>query len=177
MNRRPRTLSEIAELSESLEDFGRYLRDWLHELRTFSSRPQIEAAIRDEPRWLRRQFARGEVADAWLAAYAEYVANRAGCVVPNWTASKKRISPDPWFATETDDVGTRIAYLRDSPAPFKRRNLFTPSVELPLSLRPGRPTKTVDEKRRTNAERQRRFRERRSKEWKRLLRLTRAYRR
>jgi hypothetical protein len=41
---------------------------------------------------------------------------------------------------------------------FKRRNIFTPSVDLPLSLRAGRPAKSAEEKRKTNAGRQRRFR-------------------
>ena len=53
----------------------------------------------------------------------------------------------------------RLAALRDSPAPFKNRNLLTPTVDLPLNLRAGRPTKSVVAgsagRDRTNAEQKR----------------------
>lgn len=49
-------------------------------------------------------------------------------------------------------------------AAFRRHNIFTVSVDLPLCLRAGRPAKSVEEKRKTNAERQRRFRRARSEE-------------
>jgi hypothetical protein len=54
--------------------------------------------------------------------------------------------------------------LARAPLAFKRRNIFTPSVDLPLVLRAGRPTKSAEEKRKTNAERQRRFRQARLQE-------------
>ena len=56
---------------------------------------------------------------------------------------------------------------------FKRRNIFTPSVDLPVSLRAGRPAKSIEEKRKTNAERQRRFRKMRLKELSMLRKLVR----
>jgi len=65
--------------------------------------------------------------------------------------------------TEPNPV-LRLGALRDSPAPFKNRNLFTPVVDLPLNLRAGRPVKPAEEKRRANAERQARFRVRRQAE-------------
>jgi hypothetical protein len=48
--------------------------------------------------------------------------------------------------------------LAHAPLAFKRRNIYTPSVDLPLSLHAGRPRKPQEEKKRSNAERQRRFR-------------------
>jgi hypothetical protein len=102
------------------------------------------------------------VADAWLAAYAEYTATLSGLPVPKWTNSPKRIAPEPWFSVESP--AERALALRDSPAAFNKRNLFTPKVDLPLRLAAGRPPKTAEEKKRTNAERQRRFRNRRALE-------------
>jgi len=164
MTPRPTTLREVAAQSDSLETFGRLFRDWLHELRGHSSRPALALAVRDEPPLLAPQFPQGAVADAWLAAYAEYLAHRLRHSAPAWTRSPRRILADPWFASPEAGPLRRLAALRDSPAPFKNRNLFTESVDLPLALRAGRPRKPADARRRTNAERQRRFRVRRALE-------------
>jgi hypothetical protein len=166
MNARPITLREIAERSDSLEEFGRHFQDWLHTVRSFRARPQVEAAIREAPPRLARRFAKGRIADAWLAAYAEFTAGKIGRLVPAWTAG--RISPEPWYAVAGRNTRARAAARRDSPAPFKARNLYTPGVNLPLHLSAGRPAKTTQELRRANAERQRRFRARRKFEWLRL---------
>jgi hypothetical protein len=163
MNPRPATLKEIAERSDSLGDFGRHLRDWLHELRRASSRPQAAAAIADEPPRLAEKFSQGQVADAWLAAYAEHLAARLGTAAPDWAFAAWRISEDPLF-DEGSTPALRALALAQAPLAFKRRNIFTPSVDLPLSLRAGRPPKPAEHKRQANAERQRRFREVRRKE-------------
>jgi hypothetical protein len=168
MSSRPVTLAEIATRAESLEDFGRHFRDWLHELRRHSSRSQLAAVVEAEPPRLAGRFAQGAVADAWLAAYAEHLAARIGRPLPAWAHKRHRVSPEPWFATETTSSKLRLLALRDSPPAFKRRNLFTPAVDLPLALRAGRPVKSAEEKRRNNAERQRRFRARLQAELKQL---------
>jgi hypothetical protein len=129
----------------------------------------VERAISQEPSRLGRRFAEGWIADAWLAAYAEHVADRIGRPVPAW--AEGRVSPQPWFAVGPADPVSRVIALRDSPAPFKSRNVYTPSVDLPLNLSAGRPAKTVAELRRANAERQKRFRDRRRMELKRLAAL------
>ena len=166
MSLRPVTLAEIAERAESLEDFGRHFRDWLHEIRRHSSRPQLAAVVEAEPPRLAARFAQGAVADAWLAAYAEHLAARIGRPAPAWAEARHRVSSEPWFATDTTSPKLRLIALRDSPVAFKKRNLFTAAVDLPLALRAGRPTKSAEEKRRNNAERQRRFRARRRAELK-----------
>ena len=168
MSPRPVTLAEIAGRAESLEDFGRHFRDWLHEIRRHSSRPQLAAAVQEEPPRLVARFAQGGVADAWLAAYAEHLTGRIGRPMPAWADKRGRVAPEPWFATDTASPRLRLLALRDSPVAFKKRNLFTPAVDLPLALRAGRPVKSAEEKRRNNAERQRRFRERRLAELKQL---------
>lgn len=168
MNPRPATLREVAERSDSLGDFGRHLRDWLHQLRGISSWRQAAAAIADEPPQLREKFHQGEIADSWLASYAEHLAGKAHIEAPNWAFSPKRISPEPLFDQSGDTPALRILALERAPIAFKRRNIFTPTVDMPLSLRVGRPVKSIEEKRRANADRQRRFRLARTAELKSL---------
>lgn len=170
MSLRPTTLKEIAERSDSIGDFGRHLRDWLHELRRASSRTQAAATIADEPPRLRDKFAQGQVADAWLAAYAEHLAGKIGGAVPEWAFAPWRTSADPIFDEGSTPTLRMLALVR-APLAFKRRNIFTPSVELPLALRAGRPAKSAEEKRKANAARQRRFRAARRDELTALRRL------
>lgn len=163
MSLRPTTLKEIAQRSDSIGEFGRHLRDWLHELRRASSRTQAAAAITDEPPRLRDKFPQGQVADAWLAAYAEHLAGKVGIRPPEWAFAPWRTSEDPLFDEGSTPPLRSLALVR-APLAFKRRNIFTPSVDLPLVLRAGRPAKSAEEKRKTNAERQRRFRKARRDE-------------
>jgi len=163
MNDRPQSLHEVASRAEDLAHFGREFADWLHTLRTLPSRPRIAHAIAREPSILRARFPKGEVADAWLAAYAEHLAAQLGLNIPAWTNSPARITSQPWFATDIPSARARL--LRDSPPAFKKRNVFTDAVDLPLRLRAGRPPKTAEEKRQANAARQRRFRTRRALEF------------
>lgn len=158
MRPRPTTLRAIAERSSSLADFGRHLRDWLHEVRRISSRTQAAASIADEPARLRERFPEGHVADAWLGAYAEHLADKIGGPVPEWAFAPWRTAAESIFDEGGSTPALRALARANAPVAFKRRNVFTPSVDLPLSLRAGRPAKSVEEKRRTNAERQRRFR-------------------
>jgi hypothetical protein len=120
-----------------------------------------------------RKFAQGEVADAWLAAYAEYLAVKAGIQPPDWVFTSSRVLSEPSFSEENERPKLRTLALAHTPLAFKRRNIYTPSVDLPLSLRAGRPRKSVDEKRKVNADRQRRFREKRAAELKALHELVR----
>ena len=170
---RPTTLKEVADRSDSLGDFGRNLRDWLHELRRISSRRQALAAIADEPAPLKEKFPEGFVADAWIAAYAEHLAGKVRIRAPEWAFQSWRIAADPLFDEGTDNPKMRTLALEHAPLAFKRRNIFTPSVDLPVSLRAGRPSKPIEEMRRTNAERQRRFREMRRNELAMLRKLVR----
>lgn len=175
MNLRPKTLQEVAAQSASLAEFGRHLRDWLHELRRASSRPQAAAAVADEPPCLAGKFPEGNVADAWLGAYAEHLAGKLGVAAPTWAFAPERIATEPLFDEGGDTPALRALALARSPLAFKRRNIFTPSVDLPLRLRAGRPAKSPEEKRRVNAERQRRFRKARQLELSTLRKLARKH--
>lgn len=172
---RPKSLKEVAEQSASLSEFGLHLRDWLHELRRASSRTQAVATIADEPPRLQQKFPQGYIADAWLAAYAEHLAQKAARAAPAWTFAPERIATDPIFDEGADSPALRSLALAHAPAAFKRRNIFTPSIDLPLRLRAGRPTKSIEEKRKNNAERQRRFRKARLEELKALRKLARKH--
>ncbi len=175
MTPRPKSLKEVAERSATLSEFGLNLRDWLHELRRASSRTQAAATVADEPPLLHDKFAHGNVADAWLASYAEHLAGKVQRPAPAWAFVPKRIAADPVFDEGADSPKLRSLALAHSPLAFKRRNIFTPSVDLPLRLRAGRPTKSPDEKRKNNAERQRRFRAARLQELKALRNLARQH--
>lgn len=164
----------MAQRSDAIEDFGRQLRDWLHELRRVSSRAQAAAAIADEPPRLREEFPTGHVADAWLTAYAEHLAGKIGGGAPEWVFAPWRTSADPLFDDGSTPALRTLALIR-SPLACKRRNIFTPSVDLPLVLRAGRPTKSREEKRRANRERQRRFRKARRDELTALRKLARKH--
>lgn len=173
---RPKSLKEVAEHSASLEEFGLNLRDWLHELRRASSRNQAVATIADEPPRLQNKFPQGYVADAWLGAYAEQLASRMGRPTPAWAFAPERIAPDPIFDDAAADSPTlRTRALAYAPPAFKRRNIFTPSVDLPVRLRAGRPEKSLEEKRKNNSERQRRFRQARIAELEALRKLARKH--
>ena len=162
MSQRPQSLADVAQRAENLQSFGWEFQDWLHTVRATRARATLQHALAPEPALLRKRFPEGRVADAWLAAYAEHAATLASLKVPAWALRPNRFLPDPWFSV--DAPAERLLALRDSPAAFKNRNLFTPKVDFPLRLRAGRPAKTGEEKRRVNAARQRRFRDRRAVE-------------
>jgi hypothetical protein len=164
MTPRPKSLKEVSEHSDSLQAFGSNLRDWLHEVRELSSRPQLAASVKEEPAILEGRFPEGRIADAWLAAYAEHLSSGVGSPAPGWALDDSRIAPEPWFAPELTTPPLRALALAGSPLAFKRRNIYTPAVDLPVRLSPGRPKKSAGQKRISNAERQRRFRLRRAEE-------------
>ena len=99
---RSQTMRQVAEQSESLEEFGFLLRDWIHFLTRgdVSNRPALVRAISEEPSTLAKKFEQGEVADAYLAAYAEWIADRVRVERPAWGLGKKRVLTEPWFADQ-----------------------------------------------------------------------------
>jgi len=92
VNDRPKSLHEIATRAEDLTHFGWEFTDWLHTVRALRSRPALVQTIAAEPPLLAARFPEGNVADAWLAAYAEYLAQLAGIAVPAWAHSPGRIA-------------------------------------------------------------------------------------
>lgn len=159
MQARPSSLAEVAARADSLERFGRELADWLHTLRALGSRPALAAAIEEAPELLAGRFPEGALADATLGAYADLLAARIDVAPPAWCLGPERVSTEPWFASA--GPRGRILSLRDTPPAFKRRNLFSAAPDLPVRLRAGRPPVSEEQRRANNAERQRRFQQRR----------------
>ncbi|MBK1875671.1 hypothetical protein [Pelagicoccus mobilis] len=152
---RPQTLNDVAVWSESLEDFGYNLRDWQHEVsRRFSSRKQLAESIEEAPPLLAGRFVDGDVADAYLAAYAEWLSLNADIPSPTWCQRGQRSSNKPWYS------GPDQTYLeKAAPINFSKRGLFAvpDNVFIP---RPGRPRVSLELKREKAAERQRAYRKR-----------------
>ena len=152
---RPKTLKELAERSHSLEDFGRNLRDWQHEVsRQVSSTKEFKLRLQETPEFLSDKFEEGEVADAYLAAYADWLSIRANINSPQWVKNPKRRLTTPWYA---DSNKTQLESL--APESFHTRGVYT----VPESIfhpRRGRPKVSAEQKRLKAIERQRQYRKR-----------------
>ncbi|NRA27666.1 MAG: hypothetical protein HRU10_10515 [Opitutales bacterium] len=68
------------------------------------------------------KFASGEIADVYLAAYADWLCEQCQLDLPDWTWNPEHRSTleMPWFADSA-----RASLLVLSPAAFRLRNLFT----------------------------------------------------
>lgn len=154
INRRPHTLNDVAEWSESLEHFGMHLRDWQHEIERggVHSRAELARRLESAPRLLSGQFADGDVADAYLAAYAEWLADRAEIPRPTWCGDRNRRARDPWFSSPA-----RALLLVHAPGSFRQRNLFA-IPEPVFSARRGRPRVSLEQKREKARLRQKAYR-------------------
>lgn len=153
---RPRTFAQVADQSNSLEEFGYNLRDWQHEIQRggVHSRSEFARRIADTPVRLVSRFSGGDTADAYLAAYAEWLADRAGIERPAWCSDGSRTSADPWFSAPS-----RSLLLVQSPASFRQRNLFT-VPEPVFTPHPGRPPVDPEQKREKARLRQSAYRKR-----------------
>ena len=154
-SKRSTTLKEVSAQSSSLEEFGLLLRDWIHHVtrRDVSNRPALALAISKAPSIRKKKFIYGEVGDAYLAAYAEWIADQAGIERPVWTRESKRSLNEPWFSDNA-----RASLLIDTPASFRQRGVFT-IPEKVVCLRRGRPRVSNEQKRNKARERDRRYRE------------------
>lgn len=153
---RPATLFDVAESSASLEEFGHNLRDWQHEIQRggVHSRREFSRRIGQPPEKMSGRFPQGDLADAMLAAYAEWLADQAGIPRPEWVRDPGRISGIPWFGSPLKGW-----LLVNSPASFRHRNLFTIPEPVFTPAR-GRPRKSKEHKARKAAQRQREYKKR-----------------
>ena len=153
---RPVTLADVTRKVDSLETFGMNLRDWQHAIQRggVRSRAEFRRRLSEDPPLCRQQFVGGDVADAYVAAYAEWLADQAGIRRPAWTGDSARVARDPWFATPL-----RGRLLATTPASFRQRNLFT--VPEPIfRAAPGRPRVPPEHKREKARMRQKAYRQR-----------------
>ena len=119
---RPRTLAEVVARGETTEDIGHNLADFLDHVNLLvkqrATQQKLFGAIRGEPRRI------GDaVQDAYLAAVAVHLANTLRLPFPRWADKPGRRLRRPWFALA--EPWARAWLLRDSPAAFRERNLFT----------------------------------------------------
>lgn len=154
--RRPRTLCEVATWSNSLSAFGSNLRDWQHAIQRegVHSRAELVRRIAAAPPLLDGSFPQGDVADAYLAAYAEWLADRASIPRPAWCGDPRRAAREPWFSSPA-----RGLLLVTSPASFRQRDLFT-RPEPVFTPRRGRPRVPAEQKREKARLRQKAYRRR-----------------
>jgi hypothetical protein len=120
--RRPRSLFEVVRDAETTEDIGCNLADFLDHVNLLAKQPaaavRVASSLRTEP-----PPTGDAVQDAYLAAVAAHLAHRHRLRVPAWADKKSRRLEQPWFALP--DAWARATLLRDSPAAFRERNLFT----------------------------------------------------
>lgn len=160
IQKRPESLFAVAARSTAEESFGRNLADFEHELVRLSSRKTLAAAIKEAPPLLTQVFPTGAIADAWLAAYAEELAFRFDLDYPDWIWAGERFLDEPYIH-DAHSAKLKVWHTLKSPPSCSRRNLFVDFHLPPISLRPGRPRKSVAHNREMNRRRVARYRERR----------------
>ncbi|MDA0350524.1 MAG: hypothetical protein O3C20_24365 [Verrucomicrobia bacterium] len=152
---RPKTLKELAQRSNALEDFGRNLRDWQHEIsRRVSSSKDFKLRLQEAPELLAEKFESGKVADAYLAAYADWLSGQANLQSPHWVKDPQRRLNTPWYA---DSNQTQLESL--APESFRIRGVYTVPESI-FNPRRGRPKVSAEQKRLKAIERQRQYRKR-----------------
>ena len=120
---RARSLAEIGRESSVAEDFGRHVRDFLHEWnRAKREGKDLAPMLEEEPRMLATAFPQGAVCDAFLAALGVHLAEQSGTPAPKWVRGAGRYLTEPWFPS--DGEGLREILRREALPPFRERNLF-----------------------------------------------------
>jgi hypothetical protein len=112
------SIAAIADASGTPEDFSFALRDFLD---GFYENPSAER-LSEEPQILESRLQDNRYADAYLAAVAEYLAEKFDLPLPLWATKPERICREPQFAMKTPEG--RIFLLMESPAAFRSRNIF-----------------------------------------------------
>ena len=121
--RRPTSLQEVAVESGAYAEFGRNLKDFLHEFAFAKKRGlALEPLLSEEPPRLAGRFEQGRICDAFLAATADYLSRVNGIQTPVWALKQDRVLEEPWFSEELPKV--RLLLLRDTPSAFKDKNVF-----------------------------------------------------
>lgn len=151
---RPTSLQDVAATSTAMKDFGANLRDWQHEIQRggIHSRVEFARCIANPPAHLSMRFPDGEIADAYLAAYAEWLADHANIQRPSWCAEKQRTAKNSWFSSNL-----RGWLIASTPASFRQRNIFTVPENI-FTPKAGRPRVSSEQKRKKAQLRQKAYR-------------------
>lgn len=126
---RPQSLDEVARRVSAGESLTPGLREFIDEfqLADANMRPDMLA---QEPMWIE------PLADAYFAAYADYLSEVMRFDPPRWCLDPRRSLARPYFAGGLEDL--KAILLAQSPTAFRARNIFVD--EGPLS----RPAKRLD---------------------------------
>jgi hypothetical protein len=124
---RPRTLHEAVRRTAAGVDSEGAIDEFVDHVRLLLRRPSprraLAAALRTAPPLLP-----DPVQNAYVAAIAAHLAHEHGLTMPRWVTRPERCLARPWFALPYP--WARAMLLRDSPAAFRERNLFTGSQPL-----------------------------------------------
>lgn len=156
---RPKSLYGVSIASIDQNTFGVHLADFEHELASIHNRKGLGLAIEREPKLLNNQFRTGNIADAWLAAYAELLAFEFILEYPSWLWAAPRFLNEPYFQ-DAHSPRAKLFHILKSPPAFTRRNLFVDIVLPAIELKRGRPKVSAAHKREMNRKRVAKFRSR-----------------
>ena len=121
--RRPTSLQEVAAESRAYREFGRHLKDFLHEFAQARERGlPLGPMLAAEPTRLAGRFEQGIICDAFVAGTADYLSRVNGLQTPLWALQEDRVLDRPWFSE--DFLSVRQLLLRDTPSAFKDKNIF-----------------------------------------------------
>jgi hypothetical protein len=121
--RLPASAMEVAAESPDYGEFGRNLKDFLHQF-MFTKERGIPLAplLAQEPPRLASRFKEGKICDAFLAATADYLSRVNRIPTPEWALKDDLMLDEPWFSP--DYIEVRLMLLRDTPSAFKDKNIF-----------------------------------------------------
>jgi len=118
---RPATLAEVAERLRRGETNAATLAEFLDDFYSAKDRDEAFAMLAEEP-----AIGENAIHDALLAAIADYLAVQyVGRGAPRWTSHTDRILAEPHFTTSSDAPEMKAWLAHNSPAEFKRHNIFT----------------------------------------------------
>lgn len=123
-SQRPKSLDDVATRAESLESWGLALGDFLDEIGYRRANGMaITLCVHVPPKLLRREFAGGEVADAFAAALAEHLAAESNeGPAPAWTKEPARFLETPWYPDESPRIRDYLAAT--APPAFRNHGIF-----------------------------------------------------
>jgi hypothetical protein len=117
------TLAGVARRARAGEDFHLAVREFLDEFALRASERSRSNAITEKPA------PTGEPRqDAYLGALAEHLAAAHGLERPPWSVEADRFLSSFWFVSEVP--GFRAISISQTPAAFRRRNVFVPERSL-----------------------------------------------
>ena len=113
--KRPQTIEEVAHRSRyQMATFDQHLAEFLDEFYLHPNERQNRLLAEPEPL--------SAIADAYLAASTEYLADCYGLATPPWCYQPKRFLETPHFSGGLENMKAML--LAESPLAFRRRMIF-----------------------------------------------------